>query len=60
MKKVTLTKSLIGSKPNQKATAKSLGLNKPGDFIIHEDNAVLCGKIRVIAHLVTVETVENA
>ena len=28
MKKVTLTKSLIASKPNQRATAKSLGLNK--------------------------------
>ena len=60
MKKVTLTKSLIGSKSNQKATAKSLGLNKLGDFIIHEDNAVLAGKVKVIAHLVTVETVEKA
>ena len=60
MKKVTLTKSLIGAKPNQKATAKSLGLQKLGDFIVHEDNAVLAGKIRVIAHLVTVDTVENA
>ena len=60
MKKVILTKSLIGSKPNQKATAKSLGLNKLGDFIIHEDNAVLAGKVKVIAHLVTVETVEKA
>ena len=60
MKKVTLTKSLIGSKPNQKATAKSLGLNKLGDFIVHEDNAVLAGKVKVVAHLVTVETVENA
>ena len=60
MKKVTLTKSLIGAKPNQKATAKSLGLNKLGDFIVHEDNAILAGKVKVIAHLVTVETVENA
>ena len=60
MKKVTLTKSLIGSKPNQKSTAKSLGLNKLGDFIVHEDNAVLAGKVKVIAHLVTVETVEKA
>ena len=60
MKKVTLTKSLIGAKPNQKATAKSLGLNKLGDFIVHEDNAVLAGKVKVIAHLVTVETVEKA
>ena len=45
MKKVTLTKSLIASKPNQRATAKSLGLNKIGDFIVHNDDAVLAGKI---------------
>jgi large subunit ribosomal protein L30 len=55
MKKVTLVKSLIGSKPNQRATAKSLGLNKIGDSIVHEDNAVLAGKIKVISHLVKVE-----
>ena len=53
--KVTLTKSPIAAKPNQKATAKSLGLNKIGDFIVHEDNAVLAGKIKVISHLVKVE-----
>ena len=55
MKKVTLVKSLIGSKPNQRATAKSLGLIKIGDSIVHEDNAVLAGKIKVISHLVKVE-----
>ena len=60
MKKVTLTKSLIGAKPNQKATAKSLGLNRVGDSIVHVDNAALAGKVKVLAHLVTVETVENA
>ena len=53
--KVTLVKSLIGSKPNQKLTAKSLGLNKVGDFIEHEDDAVLAGKVKVIAHLVKVD-----
>ena len=55
MKKVTLVKSLIGTKPNQKATAKSLRLVKIGDSIVHEDNAVLAGKIKVISHLVKVE-----
>jgi len=53
--KVTLVKSLIGSKPNQKLTAKSLGLNKVGDSIEHEDDAVLAGKVKVIAHLVRVD-----
>ncbi len=55
MKKVILVKSLIGAKPNQKATAQSLGLKKIGDSIVHEDNAVLAGKIKVISHLVKVE-----
>ena len=55
MKKVTLKKSLIGSTPNQRATAASLGLRKIGDSIVHADDAVLAGKIKVIAHLVSVE-----
>ena len=55
MKKVVLIKSLIGCKPNQKATAKSLGLNKVGDSIVHNDDAVLAGKVKVLSHLVKVE-----
>lgn len=56
-KKVTLVKSTIGCLPKQKATARSLGLVKIGDSIIHEDSAVLEGKIKVISHLVKVENV---
>ena len=59
MKKVTLTKSLICTKPNQRATAQSLGLKKIGDSIVHADDAVLAGKVKVLAHLVKVETVEG-
>ena len=55
MTKVTLTKSLIGAKPNQKATAASLGLKKIGDSVLHEEGAVLNGKVKVLAHLGTVE-----
>lgn len=57
MVKITLVKSLIGAKPNQKATAKSLGLNKIGDSIVHANDAVVAGKIAVLAHLVKVENV---
>ena len=57
MKRVILVKSLIGCKPNQKATAKSLGLKKVGDSIVHTDDAVLAGKIKVLSHLVKVENV---
>ena len=59
MKKVTLKKSLIGALPKQKATAQTLGLKKIGDSTVQKDDAVLAGKIRVLAHLVTVETVED-
>ena len=55
MKKVTLIKSLISCKPNQKATAASLGLRKIGDSIVLKDDAVLAGKVKVLSHLVKVE-----
>ena len=53
--KVTLTKSLIAAKPNQKATAKSLGLRKIGDSVVHEAGAVIDGKVKILSHLVSVE-----
>ena len=53
--KVTLVKSLIGATQNQKATAASLGLRKIGDSIVHEAGPVLDGKVKILAHLVTVE-----
>jgi large subunit ribosomal protein L30 len=57
MKKVTLVKSLIGCKPNQIATAKSLGLVKIGKSIEVKEDAAVEGKIKTIIHLVKVENV---
>ena len=54
MKKVTLIKSLICAKPNQKATAKSLGLNKIGAETVQPDNPQTRGKIAKIAYLISV------
>lgn len=56
--KVTLTKSLIGRKKNHIDTAKSLGLNKIGDFKIVEKNPAVDGKIFLISYLVKVEAAE--
>ncbi len=53
--KVTMKKSLIASKPNQRATMKALGLRKIGDSTIQVKDAVLDGKLKVVAHLVSVE-----
>ena len=55
--KVTLIKSLIARKPAQVETAKTLGLKRPGDSIVLAKDACLMGKIKVISHLVKVETV---
>lgn len=52
--KVTLVKSLIGSKKDQIATAESLGLRKIGDSKIQPNNAQTMGKVNKIIHLVEV------
>ncbi|MBQ0125721.1 MAG: 50S ribosomal protein L30 [Clostridiales bacterium] len=53
--KITLTASLIAAKPNQKATAKSLGLNRIGDVTEQNNDASVLGKVKIISHLVKVE-----
>ena len=57
--KVVLTGSLIGAKPNQKATAASLGLKKIGDYSIGQNTPALLGKVKVLRHLVKVEPVST-
>ena len=56
--RITLTGSLIAAKPNQKATAKSLGLRKIGDSTVQNKDASVLGKAKEIAHLVKVEDAE--
>ena len=52
---ITLTKSLIGCKKNQIATANSMGLRKIGDVTVQENNVATKGKINTIGHLITVK-----
>ena len=52
--KITLAKSLIGSKKDQIATAHALGLKKPGDVTVQPDNPQTQGKINKIIHLIEV------
>ena len=56
--KITLTGSLIAAKPNQKATAKTLGLRKIGDSTVQNKDASVLGKAKVLAHLIKVEDAE--
>ena len=52
--KIKLTKSLIGSKKDQIATAHALGLSKIGDKSVQPDNPQTQGKIKKISHLIDV------
>ncbi len=51
---ITLVKSINGRKPNQVATAKTLGLSHIGDTVVVEENAAIHGMIVTIAHLIKV------
>lgn len=52
--KIKLVKSLIGSKKDQIATAKALGLKKIGDETLQPDNPQTNGKVAKIIHLIDV------
>ncbi|ETT88694.1 50S ribosomal protein L30 [Viridibacillus sp. FSL R5-0477] len=51
---ITLTKSLIGTKPAQRKTIEALGLRKVNHTVEHPDNVAVRGAITKVAHLVTV------
>ncbi|GGG29313.1 50S ribosomal protein L30 [Lysinibacillus alkalisoli] len=51
---ITLTKSVIGTKPVQRKTVEALGLRKVNQTVEHNDNVAVRGMINKVAHLVTV------
>ena len=55
MKKVTLTKSLIGRKQDQIATVKALGLKKLNSSVEKEATPQIEGMVTKVRHLVSVE-----
>jgi len=56
--KVTQTRSLIGSKQNQRDTLRSLGLKRVNDVVVKEDRPEIRGMVHTVTHLVRVEEVE--
>jgi ribosomal protein L30, bacterial/organelle len=52
---ITLKKSIIGAKKDQKATVEALGLRRIRHTVVHEDSVSLQGMIRKVAHLVDVK-----
>ena len=55
--KIILRKSSIGSKKNQIASLRGLGLRKTNSFVIRESSPEVLGMIKVVNHLVRVEEV---
>ncbi|RLJ68554.1 50S ribosomal protein L30 [Sulfurisoma sediminicola] len=53
--KVTLVKSVIGTKQDHRATVRGLGLRKINSSAMLEDTPAVRGMIRKIAYLVKVE-----
>ena len=57
--KVTLIKSSIGNRKNQKENLKGLGLKKINASRILENTPSVRGMIQKVQHLVRIETIEN-
>ena len=53
--RVTLVRSPIGRKPEQRATVKALGLGKMNSTVEKEANEAVLGMVNSISHLVKVE-----
>lgn len=53
--RITLKKSTIKCKQDQKATVAALGLHKVGQTVEQKDNPQIRGMIEKVSHLVSVE-----
>jgi large subunit ribosomal protein L30 len=59
MLKVTQTRSTISTLPKQRGTIRALGLGKIGRSNTLPDRPEIRGMVKAVAHLVTVEEVEE-
>ena len=53
--RVTLVKSPIGYKKDQKATVRALGLRRVNQIVEHNDSPAVRGMLNKISHLIKVE-----
>ncbi|WP_320130023.1 50S ribosomal protein L30 [uncultured Sphaerochaeta sp.] len=53
--KITLVRSVAGSRPMQRKTVKALGLGKIDSSVVQDNNPSTLGMVRVVSHLVKVE-----
>ena len=57
--KVTLVKSSIGNRKNQKENLKGLGLRRINSSSTLENTPSVRGMLRKVQHLIRIETLEN-
>lgn len=57
--KVILVRSTAGKNPDQRATVRTLGLNKINSSAVHDDTPAIRGMIRKVNHLVAVEEING-
>lgn len=55
--KIELIRSMIGRKPNQRATLKALGLRKMHQSVVKDANPAILGMVNTVSHLVKVEEI---
>ncbi len=55
--KIILKKSSIGSKKNQIASLRGLGLRKINSSVVKDSSPEILGMIKVVNHLVSVEEI---
>ncbi len=53
--RVTLVKSPIGYKKDQKATVRALGLRRMNQTVEHNDSPAVRGMLNKISHLIKIE-----
>ena len=57
--RITWTKSYIGYRAGHREVVRSLGLRRLNHTVVHQDNPSIRGMVQKVAHLVTVEAVEE-
>lgn len=55
--KITQTKGLVGTPPDQRGTMRALGLKRIGHTVVKEDRPEIRGMVFKVKHLVEVEEI---
>ena len=56
---ITLVRSVIGNKADQRRTVESLGLRRIHQTVVHTDTPSIRGMVHKVRHLVSVEPVAD-